>query len=98
VLELGPRSLRPPGGPDISLSEQDLTVLHELMRNAGNIVSRRQIIEALDEDFFSYDQRRLDTQMRRLRRKVEESCGLTLPINTARNVGYRFHAKALISA
>ena len=97
VLELGPRSLRPPGGPDISLSEQDLTVLHELMRNAGNIVSRRQIIEALDEDFFSYDQRRLDTQMRRLRRKVEEACGLTLPINTARNVGYRFHEKASVS-
>jgi DNA-binding response OmpR family regulator len=72
-----------------------MTVLHELMRNAGNTVSRRKIIQALGEDFFSYDQRRLDTQMRRLRRKVEESCGLTLPINTARNVGYRFHAKAL---
>lgn len=97
ILDLGPRSLRPPGGFFISLSEQDLTVLHELMRNAGSIVSRRQIIHALGEDFFSYDQRRLDTQMRRLRRKVEESSSLTLPINTARNAGYRFHAKAAIN-
>ncbi|WP_417284583.1 response regulator transcription factor [Comamonas sp.] len=97
VLKPGPRSLHPPGGPTIALSEQDLTVLHELMRHAGHIVSRRQIIQALGEDFLSYDQRRLDTQMRRLRRKVHECGGLTLPINTARNVGYRFHAKALVS-
>ncbi|MEG0051833.1 MAG: response regulator transcription factor [Comamonas sp.] len=97
VLKPGPRSLQPPGGPTIALSEQDLTVLHELMRHAGSIVSRRQIIQALDEDFLSYDQRRLDTQMRRLRRKVNECSGLTLPINTARNMGYRFHAKALVS-
>lgn len=96
VLELGPRCLQPPGGPAIALSEQDLTVLHELMRNAGNIATRRQIIKALGDDFLSYDQRRLDTQMRRLRRKVDESCGQILPINTARNVGYRFHAKAVI--
>lgn len=42
------------------------------------------------------DQRRLDTQMRRLRRKVSEATGLALPINTARNAGYRFHGRALI--
>lgn len=96
VLELGPRYLRPPGCAAIALSEQDLTVMQELMRNAGNIATRRQIIKALGDDFLTYDQRRLDTQMRRLRRKVDESCGQVLPINTARNVGYRFHARALI--
>ncbi|BBL24312.1 MULTISPECIES: response regulator transcription factor [Comamonas] len=98
VLEQGPRNLHPPRGRAIALSEQDLTVLQELMCNAGSLVSRRQIIEALGEDFFSYDQRRLDTQMRRLRRKVDELSGLTLPINTARNQGYRFHAKALVNS
>ncbi len=97
VLKPGPRSLHPPSGPTIALSEQDLIVLQELMRHAGHIVSRRQIIQALDEDYLSYDQRRLDTQMRRLRRKVDECSGLTLPIITARNVGYRFHANALVS-
>lgn len=96
VLELGQRSLWPPSGSAIALSEQDLTVLHELMRHSGSLVSRRQIIQTLGEDFLSYDQRRLDTQMRRLRRKVSESCSLTLPVTTTRNVGYRFHAKAFI--
>jgi DNA-binding response OmpR family regulator len=98
VLELRPRRLVPPGCGAIALSEQDLVVLHTLMRDAGAIASRQQIVEALGDDFLSYDQRRLDTQMRRLRRKVDEACGLTLPINTARNAGYRFHAPVLIRA
>ncbi|MFN5049445.1 winged helix-turn-helix domain-containing protein, partial [Roseateles sp.] len=98
ILELRPRRLLPPGCEPMALSEQDLLVLHTLMRGAGEIASRQQIVEALGEDYLSYDQRRLDTQMRRLRRKVDEACGLTLPINTARNAGYRFHARALIRA
>lgn len=96
MLELGKRHLTPPASQAVALSEQDLTVLHELMRHAGTLVSRRQIIQALGEDFINYDQRRLDTQMRRLRRKVSESSGLDLPVITARNAGYRFHAKALV--
>ena len=48
---------------------------------------------AQGEDFFTYDQRRLDTQMRRLRRKVEEACGMNLPVSTLRGVGYHFHAE-----
>jgi DNA-binding response OmpR family regulator len=96
VLELGARRLSAPGFSPIALSQQDLTVLHELMRGAGDIASRQQIVTALGEHFLSYDQRRLDTQIRRLRRKVSEATGLTLPLNTARNAGYCFHAKALI--
>ena len=71
-------------------------MLHTLMRHAGELVSRQQIIQALDEDLLNYDQRRLDTQMSRLRRKVEEAGGIELPVNTARNAGYRFHARAQI--
>lgn len=96
VLELSPRRLLPPGCEPVMLSEQDWVVMQVLMRHAGEIASRHQIVEALGEDYLSYDQRRLDTQMRRLRRKVQEATGLNLPINTARNAGYRFHARALI--
>jgi hypothetical protein len=42
-------------------------------------------------DFLDYDQRRLDTQMRRLRRKVEEACGLQFPVTTLRGIGYHFY-------
>ncbi|MGE8357460.1 MAG: response regulator transcription factor [Microvirgula sp.] len=94
ILEPGPRRLLPPGFGAIPLSQQDLTVLHALMIHPGTIVSRHEIVTALGENFLDYDQRRLDTQMRRLRRKVEDATGLVLPVNTARNAGYLFYAEA----
>ncbi|WP_426075094.1 response regulator transcription factor [Janthinobacterium sp. DSP2-3-3] len=96
VLELGPRRLLPPSGDAIALSQQDVTVLHALMAEPERIVSRQQIVQSLGEDFLSYDQRRLDTQISRLRRKAEQATGMTLPINTARNAGYRFYADAQV--
>lgn len=65
-------------------------VLHALASNPG-YVTREAIVVALGGNYLDYDQRRLDTQMRRLRRKVEEACGLALPVSTLRGTGYRFH-------
>lgn len=96
VLELGPRRLLPPGCDAIALSQQDAIVLQVLMTEPERIVSRQQIVQSLGEDFLDYDQRRLDTQIRRLRRKTEQATGLSLPINTARNAGYRFFANAAV--
>ena len=96
VLELEPRRLLPPGGDAIALSQQDVTVLHVLMAEPERIVSRQQIVQSLGENFLCYDQRRLDTQISRLRRKAEQATGMILPINTARNAGYRFYADAQV--
>lgn len=92
TLQGAPRRLTPPGFAAIPLSEQDFIVLHTLAAG-GRCVTREAIIQALGADFYTYDQRRLDSQMRRLRRKVEEACGLTLPVDTIRSVGFRFHAE-----
>ncbi len=96
LLEVGPRRLLPPGAPPVDLSQQDLVVLQCLMARAGHNVSRQQIVAALDEDFLHYDQRRLDTQMRRLRRNVEQASGQSLPVKTLRNAGYCFYAACRI--
>jgi DNA-binding response OmpR family regulator len=80
----------------VALSRQDLLVLQCLMRTAGESVSRRQIVQALGADYFDYDQRRLDTQMRRLRRKVQDESGQRLPVKTLRGSGYCFYAPAAI--
>lgn len=85
-----PPSLVPPGAAPIRLSNQDYTVLATLAAN-GKGVSRKEIVQALGKDYLEYDQRRLDTQMRRLRRKVEQACALQLPVATLRGVGYRFY-------
>lgn len=85
-----PPSLVPPGAGPILLSHQDYTVLAALAANDKG-VSRKEIVQALGKDYLEYDQRRLDTQMRRLRRKVEQACERRLPVATLRGVGYRFY-------
>jgi DNA-binding response OmpR family regulator len=85
-----PRQLFPPGFEPIPLSGQDYAVLLALA-TGGECVTRESICRALGADYFQYDQRRLDTQMRRLRRKVKEACGLDLPVTTLRCIGFRFH-------
>ena len=40
------------------------------------------------------DPGRLDTQMRRLRKKIKDSTGIDLPVRTLRHEGYQFHASA----
>lgn len=94
-LSASPRRLISPAGVSISLSRQDHIVLLTLM-SGGECVTRRIIIKALGEDFLDYDQRRLDTQMRRLRRKVDQACNQPLPVNTLRSIGYRFYEASKI--
>jgi two-component system OmpR family response regulator len=88
--------LVPPGESPIELSAQDYSVLCLIVAGGGETVSRRSIVEALGSDYETTDPARLDTQMRRLRRKVAEATGKELPIKTLRNEGYQFYAPAAI--
>jgi PAS domain S-box-containing protein len=90
ALHGSPPRLVPPGLSAIALSAQDHTVLRALA-TGGSCVRRRDIVQSLGEDYLQYDQRRLDTQMRRLRRKVQQESGVSLPVATMRGVGYRFY-------
>ncbi|MPS30217.1 MAG: PAS domain S-box protein [Alcaligenaceae bacterium] len=92
-LSSAPPSLTPPGAAPIPLSGQDYRVLHALANGTGECVTRKAIVQALGENFLDYDQRRLDTQMRRLRRKVEQACGLELPVSTVRSQGFKVYRK-----
>lgn len=94
-LSASPRTLLAPDGVSIALSVQDHAVLLAMMRESG-VVTRRTIIETLGEEYFTYDQRRLDTQIRRLRRKVEQACSHPLPVNTLRAVGFQFYQRATV--
>ena len=85
-----PPCLVPPGASPIPLSHQDYTVLATLAAHDEG-ASRKAIVEALGKDYWTYDRRSLDTQMRRLRRKVEQACDRKLPVATLRGMGYRFY-------
>jgi PAS domain S-box-containing protein len=90
ILSASPPRLIPPGFAPIALSSQDHTVMLALAAGGAN-VSRETIVHALGANYLHYDQRRLDTQIRRLRRKVKEACGLQLPLTTLRGIGYQFY-------
>ncbi|WP_343591386.1 response regulator transcription factor [Paracidovorax wautersii] len=93
-LEVSAGRLLPPAAPPVALSRQDLLVLQCLMSAAGGEVSRRQIVQALGGDYVEYDQRRLNTHMRRLRTKVQQESRLDLPVRTVRGNGYCFYEPA----
>jgi DNA-binding response OmpR family regulator len=96
LLQTAGRTLVPPGLAPIDLSPNDFAVLKTIMDSKGQPVPRRAIVDALGDDHFTADPARLDTQMRRLRRKVTEATGKDLPIKTLRNEGYQFYAPAKV--
>jgi DNA-binding response OmpR family regulator len=96
LLQAAGRTLVPPGLAPIDLSPNDFAVLKTIMDGIGQPVPRRAIVDALGDDYFTADPARLDTQMRRLRRKVSEATGKDLPIKTLRNEGYQFYAPAKV--
>ena len=90
------RSLTPPGGVPIELSEQAYIVLKAIAGGQGQAVSRRKIVDALGGDYMQYDQRRLDTQLYQLRKCVSDAVGLDLPVRTARGQGYQFIGEIIL--
>lgn len=96
ILQTAGHTLIPPGQPPIDLSPQDFVVLKTIIEGNGQAVSRRALVTICGDDPDTTDPARLDTQMRRLRRKVSEATGKELPIKTLRNEGYQFYAPAAI--
>lgn len=96
-LRANPRALCFGEQAPIALSHQDFQTLRAIMQGQGKTVSRRELVTALGQDFLTYDQRRIDSQIRRLRRKVSEHWGMALPVNTVHSVGYLFGAECLIT-
>jgi DNA-binding response OmpR family regulator len=95
-LERGPALLHVAGAAPVQLSPQDMAVLGCLMAQPGATVSRRDIVQALGADYLDYDQRRLDSQMHRLRQRVEELSGTPLPVRTVRGSGFVFYEAAQV--
>lgn len=80
--------LTPPGKQALALTAHSYIVFRCIAAGQGSPVTRRTIVEALGENYFHYDQRRLDTQMHQLRKQVYVASGLELPVRAARGRGY----------
>jgi len=70
------------------LKEFDL--LEVLMRNAGRVLTRMQLIDRVWGSDYVGDTKTLDVHVKRLRAKVEDDPGRPARIVTVRGVGYRY--------
>jgi len=77
------------GGTLLELTTTEFTLLLELARHAGRVLTRDQIIDRVwGEDFYGTD-RIVDVYVGQVRRKLEQAVGHGL-IQTVRGVGYKF--------
>lgn len=77
------------GDQMIDLTTTEFSVLHELARHAGRVLTREQLIDRVwGQDFYGTD-RVVDVYVGQVRRKLEQATGETL-IQTVRGIGYKF--------
>lgn len=90
-LNLRQHILIGPSGPQVQLTTLEYTFIKILsMAEVGQVISRKQIVKEFGEDYLSYDQNRIDTMVRRLRKKVLDTTALKLPLSTIRVRGFAF--------
>jgi two-component system response regulator RegX3 len=77
-------------GEALELSRKEFELLRTLMRNAGNVLTREQLIEEVwDMNWFG-STKTLDVHVSSLRKKLGDDAGDPRHIHTVRGVGFRF--------
>jgi len=79
-----------PNGRPIPLSHNECCILRASANANGNVVSRKTLIEALGQDFWHYDERRLESLISRLRRKLAACAPEDFSIRGVKGQGYLF--------
>ncbi len=83
-------ALESPNMVRITLTSTEVALLEMVLANPGKACSRADLIAILKRPSMRFNERNLDEVVRRLRRKVEQASGMTLPIRVAYGVGYSF--------
>jgi two-component system response regulator RegX3 len=90
-LDFGSRRVTVDGRP-VDLSRKEFDLLSELVRNAGRVVSREDLMARVwDENWFG-STKTLDTHVGWLRRKLGDDTAAPRYLHTVRGVGFRFSA------
>jgi two-component system, OmpR family, response regulator len=76
-------------GKLVPLQPREMALLEELMRNAGEAVTRQMLLQRVWGFSFDPQTSIVETHVSRLRSKLSDS-GVGATIETVRNVGYRF--------
>jgi DNA-binding response OmpR family regulator len=76
------------GDTEVPLTAREVAVLGFLMRRAGSVVSKQEILDNVWDPAFEGDPNIVEVYVRRLRKKIDEPFGART-ISTVRGVGYR---------
>jgi DNA-binding response OmpR family regulator len=77
-------------GVDLRLTAREFDLLLYLARNAGQVFSRDQLLDAVWDYDFAGDAGTVTVHMRRLREKIEEDAARPRYLKTVWGVGYKF--------
>ncbi|WP_168626301.1 MULTISPECIES: response regulator transcription factor [unclassified Cryobacterium] len=77
-------------GEEISIPLKEFELLELLMRNAGRVLTRGQLIDRVwGSDYFG-DTKTLDVHVKRIRSRIERNPSEPVMLVTVRGLGYRF--------
>ena len=99
ILEAGPvridvdRHVVAVRGETIAMPLKEFDLLELLVRNAGRVLTRGQIIDRVWGSDYVGDTKTLDVHVKRLRAKIEEDPRNPTLILTVRGLGYKFEAE-----
>ena len=96
VLEAGPvrmdveRHVVAVDGEQVPLPLKEFDLLEYLLRNAGRVLTRGQLIDRVWGSDYVGDTKTLDVHVKRLRAKIEPDPGAPRYLVTVRGLGYKF--------
>ena len=82
-------------GVEVSLSRKEFDLLHALMRRAGHVVSREDLMAQVWQTTFFTSSKTIDVHLGWLRRKLGDNAQRPVLITTHRGRGLRFEAPAV---
>jgi two-component system response regulator RegX3 len=77
-------------GQAVAMPLKEFDLLELLVRNAGRVLTRAQLIDRVWGADYVGDTKTLDVHVKRLRAKVEEDPGSPVHLVTVRGLGYKF--------
>lgn len=98
VLEVGPirvdvdRHVVAVRGVTVAMPLKEFDLLEILMRNAGRVLTRSQLIDRVWGSDYVGDTKTLDVHVKRLRAKIEEDPSQPRILQTVRGLGYKIEA------
>lgn len=87
-LGAGGWRLHAPDGASVALTRAERQLLEDLFAAGGEVVARERLIATLGGNDYDFDPHRIDMLVHRLRRKVADELGQSLPLRAVRGCGY----------